>query len=71
MRITQTITREGANLVLTLTEEPSSRVLSKRVWEGAAKYLRPTMPNVPAGYIALLVPEKAGLNVKPATWSEA
>jgi hypothetical protein len=33
------------------------------VWKGAAKYLRPMAVK---GYLSLMVPEKAGLDIKPA-----
>lgn len=70
MRIKQTIAREGAHLVLTLTEQPSGRVLARRVWEDAAKYMAPHMVDEGTGYIALRVPLEAELNVKPASWRQ-
>lgn len=61
MRIQQDITREGAHLVLTLTEQPSGRVLAKRVWENAAQYIRSEAD----GVVAILVPISVELDIKP------
>lgn len=52
----------GTNLVLTLTEHPTGKVLARRTWEDAAKYV--TL-NPVQGYIELRLPQRAGLNIKP------
>lgn len=61
MRIQQTIAREGANLVLTLTEQPSGKVLATRVWENAAQYISLEAD----GVVQLVVPISSELNIRP------
>jgi hypothetical protein len=63
MKVTQQVTREGDDLVLRVHEHPSGKLLGERVWKGAAKYLRPMAVK---GYLSLMVPEKAGLDIKPS-----
>lgn len=65
MRIQQTIERAGANLVLTLTEQPSGRVLATRVWENAAQYIEESDVD---GYLTIRAPISSELNVKPEVW---
>ena len=61
MRIQQDISRAGNHIVLTLTEQPSGRVLAKRVWENAAQYIR----SEEDGVVAILVPVSVELDIKP------
>lgn len=61
MRIQQDITRQGAHLVLTLTEQPSGRVLGRRVWENATQYIS----GEEDGVVAILVPISSELHIKP------
>ena len=67
MRILQTISQQGAHLVLTLTEQPSGRVLARRVWEGAAKYIRDEHD----GTLIIRVPISSELGIRPKTWGQA
>jgi len=64
MKVSQQVTREGDDIVLRLHEQPSGRLIGTRVWTDAAKYLRPMAVK---GYLTLMVPEKAGLNIKPGS----
>jgi hypothetical protein len=61
MKVMQQVTREGDDLVLRVHEHPSGRLLGRRVWKDAAKYLR---PGTVKGYLTIMVPEKAGLDIK-------
>jgi hypothetical protein len=63
VKVLQTITREGDNLILSIIEHPSGRVVALRVWEGAGKYVR---PKATKGYLTLMVPERCGLDIKPS-----
>ena len=63
MKVLQTVTREGDHLILSITEHPSGRVLARRVWEGAGKYVRPQSLK---GTLTLVIPERSGLDIKPA-----
>jgi hypothetical protein len=63
MKVEQTIEREGDHLVLKLIEHPSGRVLARRVWEGAARYVAEHGSKA----FVLRVPRRAGLNIRPGT----
>lgn len=63
MKVTQQVTREGDDIVLRVHEHPSGKLLGVRVWKGAGKYLRPAAVK---GYLTIMVPEKAGLDIKPS-----
>jgi hypothetical protein len=65
MKVQQTVTREGDDLVLTITMHPSGKVLGRRVWKQAAKYLRPEHQSL-QGYLTIMIPERSGLNIKPS-----
>lgn len=66
MKISQTITVEGVNLILTLTEHSTGRVLARRVWEDAGKYVCESSA-LPPGYVQLLIPSRAGIDIKPGS----
>ena len=61
MKIIQTFTVVGANVVVTLTEHPSGQVLSARVWQGAAQYVRFSPVH---GYVNIMVPEQSGIDIQ-------
>lgn len=61
MKIQQTVTQEGHHLVLTLTEYPSGKVLARRVWEDASKYVCQSHAE---DHIQLLIPKQTGLDIK-------
>ena len=62
MKVIQTIAVEALDVVLTLTEQSSGRVLARRVWQDAAKYIN---LQTPEGVITLTLPQQVGLNIKP------
>lgn len=64
MKVEQRVEREGNDLVLVLMAHPSGKVLGRRVWKDAAKYL---VRDPLRGYIEVRVPRRAGLNIKPAS----
>jgi ribosomal protein L3 len=65
MKIQQTVEIVGAHIVVTLIEHPGMRVLAKRTYEDAAKYVK-GWRELPNGNRSLIMemPEKAGINIK-------
>lgn len=60
MRVQQTVEVQGDDLVLVLST-PAGKVLARRVWQGAAKYLRQDSIK---GWHKLMIPKSAGLDIQ-------
>jgi len=65
MRVQQNATREGNDIVLTLTEQPSGRVLGKRVYENAAQYFQHIQRRGDQEVMVIEIPVLAKLNIRP------
>lgn len=70
MKYRQEITVEGEDMVLTIRSTVLNRLLGKRRWKGAAKYIYATKEFKDKGHVFVLaVPVAATLDIKGAPGS--